>query len=224
MPTLISRPSIVAAAGTKPKQIEEFVGRVNSGTSAVSVARMTSPGGWVEPGQTPEFDEYTLVLRGCCGSRPGRRGGRPRRPGGHHAPRRVGAIQHAGGRGGAVRCGLCAGVLAGDGQEGRLSPRSRRRRLEDVSCPPIQLVGSADPAELDLAAFPGQATIRIRSVKLLITKDLVLGVETSGAVASNSHTDGSSLVCSFEGRHRRRRVRNSSNACLAGRRSRSAIQ
>jgi quercetin dioxygenase-like cupin family protein len=64
MPTLISRPSIVAAAGAKPKKIEEFVGRVNSGTSAVSIARMVSPGGWVEPGQTPEFDEYTLVLRG----------------------------------------------------------------------------------------------------------------------------------------------------------------
>jgi len=64
MPTLISRPSIVAAAGTKPKQIEEFVGRVNSGTSQVSVARMTSPAGWIEPGQTPEFEEYTLVLRG----------------------------------------------------------------------------------------------------------------------------------------------------------------
>jgi quercetin dioxygenase-like cupin family protein len=64
MPTLISSPSIVAAAGTKPKKIEEFIGRVNSGTEAVSVARMTSPAGWVEPGQAPEFDEYTLVLRG----------------------------------------------------------------------------------------------------------------------------------------------------------------
>jgi len=64
MPTLITSPTIVAAAGTRPKRIEEFVGRVNSDTSAVSVARMTSPAGWVEPGQTPEFDEYTLVLRG----------------------------------------------------------------------------------------------------------------------------------------------------------------
>jgi len=64
MPTLITSPTIVAAAGTRPKKIEEFVGRVNSDTSAVSVARMTSPAGWVEPGQTPEFDEYTLVLRG----------------------------------------------------------------------------------------------------------------------------------------------------------------
>src|SRR6188508_192492 len=64
MPTLIARPSIVQAAGNKPKVIEEFVGRVNSKTDAVSVARMKSPGGWVEPGQTPQFDEYTVVLRG----------------------------------------------------------------------------------------------------------------------------------------------------------------
>ena len=64
MVRLIDRPTIVQAAGNKPKRIEEFVGRVNSATAAVSVARMVSPGGWVEPGQTPEFDEYTLVLRG----------------------------------------------------------------------------------------------------------------------------------------------------------------
>lgn len=61
---LIDRPSIIAAAGNKPKIIEEFIGRVNSSTSDVSVARMKSPTGWVEPGQTPEFDEYTVVLRG----------------------------------------------------------------------------------------------------------------------------------------------------------------
>jgi mannose-6-phosphate isomerase-like protein (cupin superfamily) len=64
MPTLISSPSVVKAAGNKPKVIEEFIGRVNSGTGGVSIARMRSPGGWVEPGQTPEFDEYTLVLHG----------------------------------------------------------------------------------------------------------------------------------------------------------------
>jgi mannose-6-phosphate isomerase-like protein (cupin superfamily) len=64
MPTLIARPTIVEAAGNTPKVIEEFVGRVNSRTDAVSIARMRSPGGWVEPGQTPEFDEYTVVLRG----------------------------------------------------------------------------------------------------------------------------------------------------------------
>ncbi|HXK12269.1 MAG TPA: cupin [Vicinamibacteria bacterium] len=61
----IEKPTIVQAAGTKPKRIEEFFGLVNSGTAGVSVARMSSPPGWVEPGQTPEFDEYTLVLRGA---------------------------------------------------------------------------------------------------------------------------------------------------------------
>jgi mannose-6-phosphate isomerase-like protein (cupin superfamily) len=64
MPTLVSSPTIIQAAGNKPKQIEEFIGRVNSQTDGVSIARMTSPSGWVEPGQTPEFDEYTIVLRG----------------------------------------------------------------------------------------------------------------------------------------------------------------
>lgn len=65
MPRIIFQPSIIEAAGEPPKKIEEFIGRVNSGDEAVSIARMTSPGGWLEPGQTPEFDEYTVVLRGC---------------------------------------------------------------------------------------------------------------------------------------------------------------
>src|SRR6266542_3449349 len=65
MATLIAKPSIIEAAGTKPKLIEEFIGRVNSQTEALSLARMNSPHGWVEPGQTPDFDEYTLVLSGC---------------------------------------------------------------------------------------------------------------------------------------------------------------
>jgi mannose-6-phosphate isomerase-like protein (cupin superfamily) len=64
VPTLIPTPTIVQAAGNKPKIIREFVGRVNSATSALSIAQMQSPGGWIEPGQTPEFDEYTLVIRG----------------------------------------------------------------------------------------------------------------------------------------------------------------
>jgi mannose-6-phosphate isomerase-like protein (cupin superfamily) len=64
MPSLILTPKIIAAAGNKPKVIEEFVGRVNSGTEQLSIARMSSPPGWIEPGQTPEFDEYTVVLRG----------------------------------------------------------------------------------------------------------------------------------------------------------------
>jgi mannose-6-phosphate isomerase-like protein (cupin superfamily) len=64
MPTLIEKPSIIQAAGTKPKRIEEYVGRVNSGHSAVSVARMVSPEGWQEPGQRPDFEELTVVIKG----------------------------------------------------------------------------------------------------------------------------------------------------------------
>jgi len=64
MPTLITSPTIIEAAGNKPKIIREFIGRVNSATQKVSIARMSSPEGWEEPGQTPEFDEYTLVLKG----------------------------------------------------------------------------------------------------------------------------------------------------------------
>jgi mannose-6-phosphate isomerase-like protein (cupin superfamily) len=64
MPKLIPAPTRIAAAGTKPKLIDEFIGRVNSGDDRLSIAHMRSPGGWIEPGQTPEFDEYTLVLRG----------------------------------------------------------------------------------------------------------------------------------------------------------------
>jgi mannose-6-phosphate isomerase-like protein (cupin superfamily) len=64
MPRLIERPTIVQAAGNKPKQIQEFAGRVNSGHASVSVARMVSPAGWREPGQRPQFEEITVVLRG----------------------------------------------------------------------------------------------------------------------------------------------------------------
>src|SRR5579863_9149147 len=64
MPTLIAAPTRVEAAGNKPKLIDEYVGRVNSQDEQVSVAHMRSPGGWVEPGQKPEFDEFTVVLRG----------------------------------------------------------------------------------------------------------------------------------------------------------------
>ena len=60
----IDRPTVIQAAGNKPKVIEEFVGLVNSRTSQISIARMQSPSGWTEPGQKPDFDEYTLVLRG----------------------------------------------------------------------------------------------------------------------------------------------------------------
>lgn len=64
MPRLIAKPAVIEAAGNKPKRIEEFAGRVNSGHESVSVARMVSPGGWVEPGQRPAFEEITVVLRG----------------------------------------------------------------------------------------------------------------------------------------------------------------
>jgi ethanolamine utilization protein EutQ len=64
MPTLIPQPTRIQAAGNKPKLIDEYIGRVNSKTSGASVARMRSPQGWVEPGQTPEFEEFTIVLKG----------------------------------------------------------------------------------------------------------------------------------------------------------------
>jgi len=64
MPVKVEGPKIIQAAGNKPKRIEEYIGRVNTQTSEMSFARMKSPSGWVEPGQKPEFDEYTLVLKG----------------------------------------------------------------------------------------------------------------------------------------------------------------
>jgi len=64
MPTLISQPTRIQSAGNKPKLIDEYIGRVNSQTTAASVAHMRSPAGWIEPGQTPAFDEFTIVLRG----------------------------------------------------------------------------------------------------------------------------------------------------------------
>jgi len=64
MPTFIAAPTVVPAVGTKPKQIEEYAGRVNTGHAHVSIARMVSPEGWTEPGQRPEFEEVTVVLRG----------------------------------------------------------------------------------------------------------------------------------------------------------------
>jgi mannose-6-phosphate isomerase-like protein (cupin superfamily) len=64
MPKLIEKPTVIDCVGTKPKQIQEFAGRVNSGHASVSVARMISPSGWEEPGQRPEFEEITVVLKG----------------------------------------------------------------------------------------------------------------------------------------------------------------
>ena len=65
MPTHVKGPTVVEAAGNKPKLIEEFIGRINSKTETVSIARMRSPSGWTEPGQRPEFDEYTVVIKGA---------------------------------------------------------------------------------------------------------------------------------------------------------------
>jgi mannose-6-phosphate isomerase-like protein (cupin superfamily) len=65
MPRLIDSPTVIAAAGTRPKRIEEYAGRVNTGHAGVSVARMLSPQGWTEPGQRPQFEEITVVLRGA---------------------------------------------------------------------------------------------------------------------------------------------------------------
>jgi mannose-6-phosphate isomerase-like protein (cupin superfamily) len=64
MPIVIKSPTIIESAGNKPKIIEEYFGRVNSKTEVVSIAKMTSPQGWIEPGQRPEFDEYTVVFKG----------------------------------------------------------------------------------------------------------------------------------------------------------------
>jgi len=64
MPTLIAQPTRIQSAGNKPKLIDEYIGRVNTKTSSASVAHMRSPSGWVEPGQSPEFDEFTIVLKG----------------------------------------------------------------------------------------------------------------------------------------------------------------
>ena len=70
MPKLIEEPTVIKAVGNKPKTIEEYAGRVNSGHSNTSVARMVSPEGWVEPGQRPDFEEITLVLRGLLQQEP----------------------------------------------------------------------------------------------------------------------------------------------------------
>ncbi len=64
MPTLLSQPTRITAAGNKPKLIDEYIGRINSKNEAASIAHMRSPGGWQEPGQTPEFEEFTVVLKG----------------------------------------------------------------------------------------------------------------------------------------------------------------
>ena len=99
MPELISQPRRVPAAGEPPKLIDEFVGRASTGDAGLSIARMRSPSGWAEPGQRPEFDEFTVVLRGTVvvefeGGQMTVKG----RPGRARQARRVGALQHSRGR------------------------------------------------------------------------------------------------------------------------------
>ncbi len=96
MPTLIPQPTRIQSAGNKPKLIDEYIGRVNSQTSSASVAHMRSPTGWLEPGQTPTFDEFTIVLKGTLHVEHKDRLPRCRRRTSCHRPcRRVGPLLHS---------------------------------------------------------------------------------------------------------------------------------
>ena len=131
MPHLIEQPTRIAAAGNKPKQIEEFIGRVNSGHDHLSVARMKSPSGWVEPGQRPEFQEMSVVLAGTAPSRiRGRHAGCTSRSGGRRRARRVGPLQHAWARRRRIHRDLPASILtAGCSSRCRaLTPANDKRR------------------------------------------------------------------------------------------------
>ena len=115
MPTLVAQPTRIRAAGTKPKLIDEFIGRVNTKTSGVSVAHMRSPQGWEEPGQTPEFDEFTIVLKGTL--RVKHKNGEldvVGRPGRHRPQRRVDPIFHSRRRRRRIHRGLPAGFRDGN--------------------------------------------------------------------------------------------------------------
>ena len=145
MPELIENPSRVEAAGTKPKLIDEFVGRVNTGEERLSVARMNSPQGWVEPGQRPDFDEWTLVLDGTLTvEHEAGVGRRPRRAGDPRPGRRMGALLDALPRRRRVRRRLPAGLLAGHG-----APRRRRVMSPDglqASIEKMRAAGVGDAA------------------------------------------------------------------------------
>ena len=128
MPKLIPAPTRIAAAGTKPKTIDEFVGRVNSGDEQVSIAHMRSPCGWVEPGQTPEFDEYTVVLHGQL--RVTHRGGALDVCSGQGVVVRAGEwvqVQQPRERRSGVYRGLPACLFAAIGSSGCLRGRRRRK-------------------------------------------------------------------------------------------------
>src|ERR1035441_5824496 len=122
MPTFIAKPTRIEAAGNKPKRIDEFVGRVNSATSQTSIAHMRSPSGWQEPGQTPEFDEFTLVLSGMLRVETSRWLVRcTRGTGRDRASRRVGPLQHTRSRGRGLHCGLPACLFYGHRSPGRVN-------------------------------------------------------------------------------------------------------
>ena len=114
VPTLIEKPTRIEAAGEPPKLIDEYAGRVNNGEERLSIAHMRSPSGWSEPGQTPEFDEYTIVLRGQMQVRTRRRhvGHRPR-PGRALQRRRVDSVLHPGPGRLRVHRSVPAGVQSG---------------------------------------------------------------------------------------------------------------
>ena len=117
MPELIAGPSTIEAAGTKPKLIEEFVGRVNTGEQRLSVARMTSPPGWVEPGQRPEFDEWTVVLDGCL-----------------HVEHEGGALDVRGGQADARRAPASGSATPRPRRAARRTSRSACRRSRRTRC------------------------------------------------------------------------------------------
>src|ERR1035437_155298 len=136
MPTLIPHPTRIQAAGNKPKLIDEYIGRVNSKTSAASVAHMRSPQGWLEPGQTPEFDEFTIVLKGML--RVHHKGGSldvAARTSRRYPRRGVGALLHAAGRRGGIHCGMPASVFDGNCAQGCVSLAPPGCLWLTVTCP-----------------------------------------------------------------------------------------
>ena len=128
MPTLVAEPTRIRAAGSKPKLIDEFIGRVNTKTSGVSVAHMRSPQGWEEPGQTPEFDEFTIVLKGTL--RVKHKSGKldvRGRPGSHRPQRRMDPIFHSRRRRSRIHRRMPAGFRHGNRPPRHLSSSSAER-------------------------------------------------------------------------------------------------